>query len=104
MGSLNVTILLPYPGTKVYDMTWVGEDAIELSSHGADDFGKRAGFPPTYESIPYGELRRYDPEFLIRYHAAVPIKAIKALMWTRLEGQSYPGMETSGNTIVRELH
>jgi len=82
--SANCAILVPFPGTKVYEMALQNEGGIGLKTTDWSDFGKQAGFALRHANFAEGELQRYQSLFYILYYLGAPLKALRYFSFTRV--------------------
>ena len=73
----NFAILVPFPGTRVYDMALRGENGIGLRTRDWSDFGKQAGFALRHANFRNGVLQRYQSLFYVLYYLGSPGRALR---------------------------
>ena len=75
--SANFAILVPFPGTKVYQMALQNEGCLSLRTKDWSDFGKQAGFALRHSNFKEFELQRLQSLLYLRYYIGSPIKTLK---------------------------
>lgn len=75
--EVNFGILVPYPGTKVYEMAQKGEGGIHLRTHNWSDFGKQVGLSLQHDNFLEGELQKYQSRFYLGCYLRHPFKALQ---------------------------
>jgi radical SAM superfamily enzyme YgiQ (UPF0313 family) len=80
----NFAILVPFPGTQVYEMALREENGIALRTGDWSDFGKQAGFALRHANFPDGTLQRYQSLFYVLYYLGSPGKALRQASMKRV--------------------
>jgi len=75
--EVNFGILVPYPGTKVYEMAQKGEGGIQMRTRKWSDFGKQIGLSLQHDNFADGELQKYQSRFYLGCYIRHPFKALR---------------------------
>ncbi len=70
-------ILVPFPGTRAYDMALRNEGGIGLKTTDWSDFGKQTGFALRHAHFREGALQRYQSLLYIFYYLGAPLKTFR---------------------------
>jgi len=81
--SANFAILVPFPGTKVYQMSLQNEGCLSLKTRDWSDFGKQAGFALRHSNFKESELQRIQSRLYMRYYLGSPIKTLKQFSFSK---------------------
>jgi hypothetical protein len=73
----NFAILVPYPGTGVYEMALKGEGGLKIKTKDWTEYGKNAGKAMTHTNFNKGELRRFQLKCFFAYYLFPPTRFIK---------------------------
>jgi radical SAM superfamily enzyme YgiQ (UPF0313 family) len=84
-STVSFGIMVPYPGTEVYEMAVKGEDNYKLLSEKWDDFDKQIGNALELEGLPRKELEKWQIKayttFYLRNYRLLDI--IRIALWQR---------------------
>jgi radical SAM superfamily enzyme YgiQ (UPF0313 family) len=84
-SSANFAILVPFPGTKVYDMAIRNEAGLELCTRDWVNYGKQAGLALRHQYFPGTRLNRIQTKLYFSYYIQKnPLKLIKYFSWKRI--------------------
>ena len=64
-STIAVGIMVPYPGTKIYDMALRGEEGYRLLSQNWSDYDKYGGHALEIKNLPYEELAKWQRRTLM---------------------------------------
>jgi radical SAM superfamily enzyme YgiQ (UPF0313 family) len=81
--NVNFAILVPYPGTKVYEMALNNEHGLGIKSKDWIDYGKQAGEALKHDNFANGQLAKYQTRFYLSCCLHSPIKLMKHFSWKR---------------------
>lgn len=86
VDNVNFAILTPFPGTKVYDMAVNNEGGLRIKTKNWQLYGKQGGLSLLHENFQEDELQHYQSNFYLSFYLRSPLKAIKLMKVTSLEG------------------
>jgi anaerobic magnesium-protoporphyrin IX monomethyl ester cyclase len=75
--SANCAILVPFPGTKVYEMAMRNKGCLGIKTTDWSDFGKQAGFALRHDNFKSGELQRWQSLFYVLYYLGAPSQMLR---------------------------
>jgi len=85
--SIAVGIMVPYPGTQVYELAKRGEAGYRLLSSNWEDFDKYGSRCMELEGISHDELIRWQKKAMINFYIKnFKIKEILSFLWTKRRG------------------